>query len=68
MTPEQLNPEPMVPIKPGAEDIAAMNDRVKRLNFLYEQDGRSNPDHKLHGLYVGLHSQYSWVPGSDEDA
>ena len=51
-------PDPMIPCKPGAEDVEAMSNRVKWINYLYTLDGRDNPDHEFHGLYTGLAIKY----------
>lgn len=48
-------PDPLIPAKPGAEDIEAMNNRVVWLEQLYHQEGRDKPDHPQHGIYTGLH-------------
>jgi hypothetical protein len=48
----------MIPCKPGAEDVEAMSNRVKWINYLYTLDGRDNPDHEFHGLYTGLAIKY----------
>lgn len=42
----------------GAEDIEVMENRIALLDALYDMDGRSNPDHAQHGLYVGLFAKY----------
>tara|TARA_R100000908_G_scaffold36818_1_gene16892 strand:- start:282 stop:467 length:186 start_codon:yes stop_codon:yes gene_type:complete len=55
-------PDPMIPCKPGAEDVVAMRNRVRWIEALYEHDGRENSDHPMHGLYTGLHIKYAnWV-------
>ena len=55
-------PDPMIPCKPGAEDVVAMRNRVRWIEALYEHDGRKNPEHPMHGLYTGLHIKYAnWV-------
>ena len=51
-------PDPMIPCKPGAEDVQAMNNRVQWLNELYVYDGRDKRDHQFHGLYTGLAGKY----------
>ena len=53
-----VRPDPLIPNRPGAEDIEAMRNRTIWLNQLYEIDGRVDPDHPLHGLYTGLHAKY----------
>jgi hypothetical protein len=56
-------PDPMIPSKPGAEDVEAMSNRVKWLNELYVYDGRDNVDHKMHGVYTGLAQKYQQFRG-----
>ena len=51
-------PDPMIPCKPGAEDVEAMANRVLWLDQLYVLDGRDNPGHKMHGVYTGLAIKY----------
>ena len=56
-------PDPMIPNKPGAEDVEAMSNRVKWLNELYVYDGRDNRDHEMHGVYTGLAQKYQQFRG-----
>ena len=51
-------PDPMIPCKPGAQDVEAMANRVLWLNQLYVLDGRDKCDHELHGVYTGLAIKY----------
>ena len=51
-------PDPMIPCKPGAEDLEAMANRVLWLGQLYVLDGRNNPGHEMHGVYTGLAIKY----------
>jgi hypothetical protein len=51
-------PDPMIPCKPGAEDIEAMANRVLWLDHLYLRDGRDDPGDEFHGLYTGLAIKY----------
>jgi hypothetical protein len=51
-------PDPMIPCKPGAEDIEAMANRQVWIAHLYELDGRHDPNHAMHGYYTGLHLKY----------
>jgi len=51
-------PDPMIPCKPGAEDLEAMANRVLWLDHLYMLDGRDNPGHEKHGVYTGLAIKY----------
>ena len=61
-------PDPMIPCKPGAEDLVAMNNRNEWMTMLYMLEGRDNPDHPQRGLYTGLHKKhYSTFPGTDEN-
>ena len=56
-------PDPMIPSRPGAEDVEAMSNRVKWLNELYVYDGRGNRDHEMHGVYTGLAKKYQQFRG-----
>ena len=47
-------PDPMIPCKPGAEDIEAMNNRQEWIDELYLFDKRDDPYHPMHGLYTCL--------------
>lgn len=58
-------PDPMIPCKPGAQDIQAMNNRIKWLEALYVHDDRDNPEHPFRHTYTGLFQQYSNVSLSD---
>jgi hypothetical protein len=61
-------PDPLIPCKPGAEDLEAMNNRVVWMDMLYKLEGRDNPDHPRRGLYTGLHKKhFSTFPGTDEN-
>ena len=61
-------PDPMIPCKPGAEDLVAMNNRNTWMTMLYMLEGRDNPDHPQRGLYTGLHKKhFSTFPGTDEN-
>jgi hypothetical protein len=51
-------PDPMIPNKPGAEDVEAMSNRQKWLEELYFYDGRDKRDHEKHGLFTGLAQKY----------
>ena len=53
-----MRPDPLIPNRPGAQDIEAMRNRIKWLDELYSLDGRQDPDHPQHGLYTGLHKRY----------
>ena len=46
-------------IKPGAEDLQAMNNRVAALDALYHLDGRHLDGHPLKSTYTGLISSTS---------
>ena len=61
-------PDPMIPCKPGAEDIEAMNNRVTWLDMLYKLEKRDDPSHPQHGLYTALNRKHSSTfPGTDEN-
>jgi len=51
-------PDPMIPAKPGAQDVEAMTNRVIWLEALYLRDNRDDPGHEFHGLYTGLAIKY----------
>ena len=51
-------PDPMIPCKPGAEDVEAMANRQEWINKLYVYDGRDKRDHPMHGLFTGLAQKY----------
>ena len=42
------------PIRPGAEDVEAMANRVVALDLMYDAARRDNPANTLHGHYTGL--------------
>ena len=56
-------PDPMIPSKPGAEDVEAMANRQAWLNELYAFDRRDSPDHPKHGLFTGLAEKYQQFRG-----
>ncbi len=56
-------PDPMIPSKPGAEDIEAMANRQAWISELYMYDGRDKRDHPMHGLYTGLAQKYQQFAG-----
>lgn len=45
------------PSRPGAEDVAAMDARQRRMELLYLLAGRDNPDNCAHGLLTGLNQK-----------
>lgn len=47
-------PDPMIPSKPGAEDIEVQVNRNAWIEALYKYEGRDDKDHPMHGLYTGL--------------
>tara|TARA_R100000805_G_C3576587_1_gene81361 strand:+ start:51 stop:248 length:198 start_codon:yes stop_codon:yes gene_type:complete len=51
-------PDPMIPCKPGAEDIVCMANRQKWIETLYRFDGRHDKAHPQHGHYTGLALKY----------
>lgn len=61
-------PDPMIPCKPGAEDLPAMRNRVEWMEMLFMLEGRDNPEHPRCGLFTGLHKKhFSTFPGTDEN-
>ena len=56
-------PDPMIPCKPGASDVEAMNNRQAWINKLYVYDGRDKRDHPRHGLFTGLAQKYQQFTG-----
>ena len=61
-------PDPMIPCKPGAEDLTAMRNRVQWMEMLFMLEGRDKPDHPRRGLFTGLHKKhFSTFPGTDEN-
>lgn len=56
-------PDPMIPNKPGAEDVEAMSNRVRWLNQLFVYDGREKREHPKHGLFTGLAEKYQQFRG-----
>ena len=61
-------PDPMIPCKPGAEDLTAMQNRVTWLEMLFMLEGRDNPHHPQCGLFTGLHKKhFSTFPGTYEN-
>jgi len=51
-------PDPMIPCKPGAEDVEAMANRQQWIDYLYKLDCRHDPRHPDSGFYTGLHLKY----------
>ena len=47
-------PDPMIPCKPGAQDVQAMAARTLWLEELFFLDGRDQISHPMHGLFTGL--------------
>ena len=58
-------PDPMIPRKPGAEDIQAMSNRQAWLEELYFLDGRDQLSHPQHGLFTGLAQKYKNLQSTD---
>ena len=58
-------PDPMIPSKPGAEDIEAMANRQAWIDALYAHDGRNSKDHPERGTYTGLALKYQGVSVKD---
>jgi hypothetical protein len=55
---EQILQLPIDCMKPGAEDVTAMNNRNLVLGALYELDGRNDPSHPYAHTYTGLYRKY----------
>ena len=55
----------MMSAKPGAEDTEAQNNRIIWLQYLYELDGRDQPNHPKRGIYTGLAKAYALLPIHD---
>ena len=55
---EQILQLPIDCMKPGAEDLAAMNNRNLVLGALYELDGRNDPAHPYAHTYTGLYQKF----------
>jgi hypothetical protein len=51
---KQLSELRTKPNRYGAEDIEAMDNRVKALDLLYEAAKRDDPNNTNHRLYTGL--------------
>jgi hypothetical protein len=51
---KQLSKLRTTPNLPGAQDIEAMDNRVKALDLLYEVTRRHDPNSTLHHTYTGL--------------
>lgn len=45
-------------MKPGAEDVRAMGNRVLVLDALYALDGRNDKNHPYHHTYSGLYRKF----------
>ena len=60
-----IKPDPMMSAKPGAEDTEAQNNRIIWLQYLYELDGRDQPNHPKRGIYTGLAKAYALLPIHD---
>jgi hypothetical protein len=58
-------PDPMIPSKPGAEDVEAMNNRQAWLEELFFLDGRDMADHPQRGLFTGLAHKYRNLDSTD---
>ena len=58
-------PDPMIPCKPGAEDVVAERNKTVWLEELYLLDGRDQTDHPQHGLFTGLAEKYQNLPSTD---
>tara|TARA_R100001443_G_scaffold108272_1_gene118600 strand:+ start:883 stop:1074 length:192 start_codon:yes stop_codon:yes gene_type:complete len=58
-------PDPMIPCKPGAENVESMSNRTAWLEELYFLDGRDQADHPQHGLFTGLSEKYQNLSSTD---
>lgn len=58
-------PDPLIPSKPGAEDISVMKARTLWLEELYFLDGRDLKLHPKHGLFTGLSNKYLLLESTD---
>ena len=58
-------PDPMIPCKPGAEDVAAEHNKAAWLEELYFLDGRDQADHPQRGLFTGLSEKYQNLSSTD---
>lgn len=58
-------PDPMIPSKPGAEDVQAMANRQAWLEELFFLDGRDLISHPQHGLFTGLAQKYQSLQSTD---
>jgi hypothetical protein len=45
-------------MKPGAEDVTAMNNRNLVLGALYKLDGRDDPNHPYAKTFTGLYQKF----------
>ena len=55
---EQILQLPIDCMKPGAEDLAAMNNRNLVLGALYKLDGRDDPNHPYAKTFTGLYQKF----------
>jgi len=55
---EQILQLPIDCMKPGAEDVTAMNNRNLVLGALYELDGRDDPNHPYAKTFTGLYRKF----------
>ena len=58
-------PDPMIPGKPGAEDVPVMRNRSAWIEALYKYEGRDDKNHPMHGLYTGLAKKHSQTMSTD---
>ena len=58
-------PDPMIPCKPGAEDVQSMFNRTIWLEEVYFLDGRDQADHPQRGLFTGLSDKYQNLSSTD---
>ena len=58
-------PDPMIPCKPGAEDVVAERNKAAWLEELFFLDGRDRKDHPQCGLFTGLAEKYRTLQSTD---
>jgi hypothetical protein len=58
-------PDPMIPGKPGAEDVPVMRNKQAWIEALYKYEGRDDKGHPMHGLYTGLMKKHSHTMSTD---
>lgn len=59
-------PDPLLPRKAGAQDLEAMENRVKWMDALFYLDGRDLRSHPMHGMFTGLAAKYNHLTDTDD--